>query len=55
MNDLMQLEPREIGVTTVEPSISFEAANVAMQDRTRCVGCCVNSTEQVLATHSATQ
>jgi hypothetical protein len=55
MNTLLDLEPREAGTHELEPIISFDEAGVAMQDRNRCAGCCVNSTEEIIATHSVTQ
>jgi hypothetical protein len=55
MNTLMDLEPREAGSAVVEPGIAFNHAQVSMDDRTRCVGCCVASSETILATHSVTQ
>jgi hypothetical protein len=55
MTTLLDLEPREAGLLENEPRVSFDAAGTATQDRTRCVGCCVDSSEEVLATHSATQ
>ena len=55
MNALMDLEPREAGSHAVEPAIAFDEANASMQDRTRCPGCCVVSTEEIIATHSVTQ
>jgi hypothetical protein len=55
MNTLLDLEPREAGSLELEPIVSFEEADAAMQDRTRCPGCCVESTEELIATHSVTQ
>lgn len=55
MNTLLDLEPREAGLLENEPRVSFDAAGTAKQDRTRCAGCCVISSEEIIATHSVTQ
>jgi hypothetical protein len=55
MDALLDLEPREAGFHIIEPSVSFENATTASYDRTRCYGCCLDSTEVLETTHSATQ
>jgi hypothetical protein len=55
MNDLFDLEPREAGSRIIEPSIAFDESVTALHDRTRCAGCCVESSEAIIATHSVTQ
>lgn len=55
MRELFELEPRDAGALVVEPAIAFDEAATGLHDRSRCVGCCKESTEIDLATHSVTQ
>lgn len=55
MKDLFDLEPRDAGALAVEPAIAFDEATTGLHDRTRCVGCCKESSEIEYITHSVTQ
>lgn len=52
MTALLALEPRDAGASVVEPDIEFDGKLDALRTRTKCHGCCVDSSHQIDITGS---
>jgi hypothetical protein len=55
MTVLLNLEPRHAERRVVEPAIEFEDSYYAQRDRTKCVTCCLEASNVIETTMSATQ
>lgn len=47
MTTLLALEPRDAGVSVIEPDIEFDGEMDALSARTRCHGCCIDHSHSV--------
>jgi hypothetical protein len=55
MTALLNLEPRHAERRVIEPAVEFEDSYFAHRDRTACVTCCVEASNVIQTTISATQ
>jgi hypothetical protein len=47
MTALLALEPRDAGASVIEPDIEFDSKLDALRTRTKCHGCCTESSHHI--------
>lgn len=50
MTALLALEPRDAGTSVVEPDVEFDSKWDVLRTRTKCHGCCVDSSHEIQIT-----